>query len=101
MMGLIKKLETVRVKGMSLVKIVINALRNISDFLNVTRPDANHVTAILEALQTTNVTSSLDNVHVNLMSLVVDVMKLWMDISQELLTIYFLKVNWQVVAKIQ
>ena len=100
-MDVTKKLETVHVKGMSLVKIAISALRNISDFLKVIRPDANHVTAILEALQTTNVTSSLDNVHVNLMSLVVDVMKLWMDISQELLTIYFLKVNWQVVAKIQ
>ena len=100
-MDVIKKLETVHVKGMSLVKIVISALRNISDFLKVIRPDANLVTAILEGLQTMNVTSSLDNVHVNLMSLVVDVMKLWMDISLVLLTIYFLKVNWQVVAKIQ
>ena len=100
-MDVIKKLEIVHVKGTSLVKIVINALLNISDFLKVIRPDANHVTAILEGLQTMNVTSSLDNVHVNLMSLVVDVMKLWMDISLVLLTIYFLKVNWQVVAKIQ
>ena len=100
-MDVTKKLETVHVKGMSLVKIVISALRNISDFLKVIRPDANLVTAILEGLQTMNVTSSLDNVHVNLMSLVVDVMKLWMDISLVLLTIYFLKVNWQVVAKIQ
>ena len=100
-MDVIKKLETVRVKGMSLVKIVISAPHNILDFLKVTRPDANLVTAILVALQTTNVTSSLDNVHVNLMSLVGDVMKLWMDISLELLTIYSLKVNWQVVAKIQ
>ena len=100
-MGVIKKLEIVRVKGMSLVKIVISAPRNISDFLKVTRPDANLVTATLVALQTMNVTSSLDNVHVNLMSLVVDVMKLWMDILLELLTIYFLKVNWQVVVKTQ
>ena len=100
-MDVIKKLEIVHVKGTLLVKIAINALHNISDFLKVIRPDANHVTAILVALQTTNVTSSLDNVHVNLMSLVVDVMKLWMDISLVLLTIYFLKVNWQVVVKIQ
>ena len=101
MMDVIKKLETVRVKGMSLVRIVISAPRNILDFLKVTLPDANLVTAILVALQTMNVTSSLDNVHVNRMSLVGDVMKLWMDISLELLTIYYLKVNWQVVAKIQ
>ena len=45
-MDVIKKLETVHVKGMSLVKIVISVPRNISDFLKVTQSDANLATAI-------------------------------------------------------